>query len=356
MTRWKLVPVGGDAWGEALERVPHDTYHLPGYARLDAALWHGEAVAFVYEDTRGCFLLPLVLRTIPGSARLDATAPYGYGGPVSSSQDPAFWTDAVAALAKTMREQNVVCLRARIHPLLECPAFQLDEHSALVEHGLTVSIDLHQPDVDIVAQFRQNHRREIRRSRGAGSHVLVDEWSYLGAFVDAYYETLDRLGADADHYFPGRYFDQLRELLGSHCHLMVVVRDSEFLGGGIILEAGGIVQYHLGATRNGARREQPTKLLFDDTWRWAKARGNRDFHLGGGLDAESGSTLFHFKGGFSKRRHTVRSLRLVVDPIAYRLLSRGPRQWSTEALTGFFPAYRRKELVGSDSVADRGGS
>ena len=75
---------------------------------------------------------------------------------------------------------------------------------------------------------------------------------------------------------------------------------------------------------------------------WAKERGNRLMHLGGGV-AGAQDKLFDFKTGFSKLRSPFYTWRLVSDPEVYARLC---QKW--ELATGktanppdlFFPAYR----------------
>ena len=73
----RLVEVGDPAWDDALARVPHDVYHLPGYARVEAEVQDALPVAFVHAANERTFLLPLLLRPVPGSTGLEALSPYG---------------------------------------------------------------------------------------------------------------------------------------------------------------------------------------------------------------------------------------------------------------------------------------
>lgn len=66
-------------------------------------------------------------------------------------------------------------------------------------------------------------------------------------------------------------------------------------------------------------RQSPTTLETDCVRQWAKARGNRVLHLGGGVGAAK-DPLFEFKAGFSPGRWRFQSLRLVSDPALYQTL------------------------------------
>ena len=156
-------------------------------------------------------------------------------------------------------------------------------------------------------------------------------------------EITDRLrGLDLEGYlrfFDDDYFEDLRRRIPpENIHLVTVhAPDGDLAAGAIMFECSGTAQYHLSGTSPKYHRLAPTKLVLYDYATWAAARGNTRLHLGGGLGADAGDPLFHFKAGFSSLRATFRSFRIVVDPVAYERLI---KHFGAPAGTSFFPAYR----------------
>lgn len=337
---WSSAATG---WHDVLARVPHDVYHLPAYAAAHAESPQDDVRAFTYVDGDRAFLLPLVLQQVPGTpdGAVEATSPYGYPGPVASDVDERFWSDALSALLDALRDEGAVSLFVRVHPLLPSAPAALRRAGVLVRHGQTVSVDLDRDLADVFRSFRSNHRRQIERSRRHGVTVTVDDWDRLPAFIDAYHETMRRVGAAPGYFFPPSYFDRLRAALPGQVHLLSAVDDDELVAGGLFFSCGELVQYHLGATRADALQHQPMKLVLAETCRWAQAHGARLLHLGGGVGGSDSDSLFAFKAGFSDRRHPYDTLRAVLRPEAYRLLVAGAGPGAEDDLTGFFPAFRR---------------
>ena len=60
----------------------------------------------------------------------------------------------------------------------------------------------------------------------------------------------------------------------------------------------------------------PTKLLLHSVRGWAKDRGNRLFHLGGGVGGRYDS-LFLFKSGFTRHRKLFHTSRFVLNQNLY---------------------------------------
>ena len=159
--------------------------------------------------------------------------------------------------------------------------------------------------------------------------------------MEIYDETMSRVQALRSYYFSREYFLGLREAVGSaRLHLFVVRAGADVLAAALFTETAGIVQYHLGGTRTRALRLDPHTLLYHVVCEWAKERGNRVLHLGGGLGGREDS-LFHFKAGFSQIRLPFHTWRQITDPEGYR------EYLSALGIAGtdgdYFPAYRQPD-------------
>ena len=89
-------------------------------------------------------------------------------------------------------------------------------------------------------------------------------------------------------------------------------------------------------------RAEPAKLMIRYAACWAKGRGNRYLHLGGGVGGVDDS-LFDWKSGFSPLRHSFYTLRAVVNETEFDrlMIASGESLWS-QTPGGFFPPYRAR--------------
>ena len=336
----RLLDVEAPEWAAFLRETPHDFYHLPAYVALCAAHEQGEPRALLVADRGRSLLLPLILRAIPGSLRRDASSPYGYPGPlVNGTANPEFIAEALGAGMVALVAEGLVSVFVRLHPLFN--ASPPEGVGKAVLHGDTVSVDLTLPGTTLWAQMRHNHRRDITKAVNSGLVARMDEsFERFGAFRRVYRETMDRRSASPYYRFGHEYFDGLRDALGERLHLCVVEKDDKVAAVGLFVETGELVQYHLGGTDESFIRVDPSKLMVHFACGWAKARGNRCLHLGGGVGGTNDS-LFHFKAGFSPLRHPSRTLRIVIDEAEYRHLAKAhDRSLDPEVSGAYFPPYR----------------
>jgi CelD/BcsL family acetyltransferase involved in cellulose biosynthesis len=338
--RGRLIACEDPAWTALLAQAPHDFYHLTSYVDLSAEHESGVARAVLVEDGDRKFLLPLIVRTIPGGGR-DATSPYGYPGPIGQGMaDPVFVTAAFHEARQVLAAEGIVSLFVRFHPVLN-PAVP-EGIGLLVGHGDAVAIDLSQPTGVIWGQTRQNHRRQITRSIRSGHTVGLDESEEaFEAFKRLYRATMRRVDAPAYYSFDDAYFDRLRLAMGERMRLVVVRIGNDVAAGGLFIEEDGIVEYHLSGTDDRFAAFSPTKLMTHFMTGWAKARGNRWLHLGAGNRAPD-DALLHFKSGFSPIRNGFCTLRMVIDRGEYvRLVLEHDPSVDPARLDGYFPVYRQ---------------
>lgn len=342
-------------WESMLRTAPHDFYLLPGYIALAARLDGGEPVAILVEDGPRRLLMPLLLRDVPatlgGPSLRDATSPYGYPGITVSTTDPAtpvdtaFVREAVSAGLAALREAGVISLFLRLNALLPIDHDVLGEFGLLVSHGNTVSIDLRREGANLFPTMRDAHRRNIVRLDRLGFTYQIDPTcspESVDGFLGVYTQTMDRLGASPSYYFDAAYLRALHAALGGRMVIVLARQGGDVAAAALFTEVDGIVQYHLGGTGDDFVKLSPIKGIFSVTANWARARGNRIMHLGGGLGG-SEDALFTFKAGFSPDRHMFQTARIVIDQAAYDDLN---GRWSAQ--TGqppaepgrFFPPYR----------------
>lgn len=354
--RLRVIDAGDEAeWTRILGRVQRfDCYHTAGYHRLAELNGEGKAHLFVYEQGGCTVALPLLIRPIEGISGWedggkpysDATSVYGYPGPVigGATQGGVCIQTFQTQLANELHARRVVSVFSRLNPILP-ETDVLRGLGEIVFVGNTVSIPLRDP-LDVQwAQFRTTLRRVITKLQREGVQCVEDlSGESLEAFVEVYLQTMERLNAGSYYRFGLGYFKELCSALRSHVHLFVAKAEGKVVAGALFFECKGIVQYHLSGTRNEHLKAAPMKLVIDTARRWAAARGCEYLHLGGGVGAEEDS-LFHFKAGFSQKRHAFSCWKWVVNEGAYGEIASSVREHQRLAglrpsASNYFPAYR----------------
>lgn len=355
----QILDVSNSLWSQTLQKLRHDFYHLPEYLALEATRFEAIPEAILIFDEEKIFFLPYLLRQCnnifdgelaPGKA-LDVVSPNGYSGILlnEAASTPEFIDYAISQLIQVFQAKQVCSVFIRLHPLLN-QEFSKNCHPDICQLvGETVSIDLSLSEAEIWQQTRPEHRNKINRCKRYGFTArMVPFKQYIHEFNHIYEETMGRVGATSLYYFDEDYFLQLSNALGDKLHLCIIELNQQIACAGLFTECCNIVQYHLGGTKTEFLKQAPSKLMFDYVRFWAKERGNEVFHLGGGVGSTKDS-LYHFKAGFSKQRHTFMTLCIITNEREYfHLVNLRAKALNTEVdqllKTNFFPAYRCSKI------------
>ncbi|MFC7432513.1 MULTISPECIES: GNAT family N-acetyltransferase [unclassified Agrococcus] len=322
------APLDRAVWLRRWRALGREPFAHPGFGELLAE--PGDRVCALVSDTG--VLLPLRLRRIPGTdGLLDATGPYGYGGPyrtpTSPGRQPAFWGSFTAWGLR----HRVVTAFGRVHPFDD--EVVAPPEAATVAHGVTVVRSVLADDAAVLADADRKVRKNVRRAIAAGVRVHVTDGADAhDEFARIYARTMDRRQASASYRFDDAFFERIhRELAGgfayAHATLDGVVVSSE-----LVLHSDVHAYSFLGGTDERAFASRPNELLKLAIVRWCRERGLRDLVLGGG--ASPGDGIERYKRAFAPTAvRAFRTLRLVLDPAEEARLSAGLASSS-------FPAYR----------------
>ncbi|HKW91847.1 MAG TPA: GNAT family N-acetyltransferase [Methylomirabilota bacterium] len=349
------LEVADPEWREVLGRLRHDFYHLPEYVSLDGERNHARPMAFLARSGEAELFIPYLLRRCDdlfpeagiADPAYDVVSPYGYPGPLLSAAartSPTFARQAMQHLTETLRDMGVCSAFFRMHPLLGDGLADLFPEGFLTPGGETVAMDLCLNERQLWKGIRDGHQSTINRCRRLGFVPrMVALSDQLDCVVEIYRETMDRVKAKDSYYFGRDYFARLGEM-PAHVHCCLVESAGRPAAACVFFECDGIVQAHLGGTKSEFLSRSPFHLLLYYAALWAKSRGNRYLHIGGGVGA-SNDGLLQFKRGFSPLLFPFSTLRLVTDRETYRqLITRRARSANVpvEEFAGreFFPAYR----------------
>ena len=280
------------------------------------AFLEAEEATHTVEAGDGALRLPVIVRSIEATERVDAISPYGYPGASGSNETP------IDPGGIDWYETGLVSLFVR------------DRIGETCLSGGTLRNHVHIAEGD--SGIRKRLREQIRRNERRGWEVRViggpeADRGARSAFERAYSETMDRTGAAERYLFPSEYFERL--LQSGRSWLVLASREEDELAGAIAVASDGYLHYYLGGTADEALGDSPMKNLFAAMISLGMEL-DLPVSLGGGL--APGDSLDSFKRGFANGEAAFHTHELICDPAAYEeLLAR-----SDVAPEGFFPAYR----------------
>jgi hypothetical protein len=316
-------------WRGLLERLAptlRDIYFEPEYAALHRFREGTRALLFAYERAGQHWLYPLLLQPIEhvGGRALEETwfdieTPYGYGGPLASTQDAEFLASAHGAFTAWCLEMKVVAEFARLHPLLRNERW-VDPHMEVVYDRETVSLNLQGFDALGIDRlpFDKMTRYMLRRAEKLGLSVeAYPAEESFDEFVRLYRRTMERLHADDYYYFNEDYFAGLRGLIADSGWLLAAKQDGEGVAAALFLKGQRWLHYHLSASDPSRRLPGATNALIYNAARMGSLDGFEALHLGGGISQATDDSLLKFKRKMGTNAHAFYIGKRIHQPRVY---------------------------------------
>ena len=366
----KILEANSITWRNLLNLIKHDIYQLPEYVALEAKRTNTIPRAFVAIDNDKIFFIPYLVRScqdivnkFPKESRtqlkkfefkteiFDAISPYGYPGLLLSEaaiKDSNFCIVALEQFQYYLKEENICSGFFRLHPILNQNFQHIFAPETFFSNGTTVSIDLTKDKQEIWGNTKSSHRNKINRCfKKYGLTAKISKFSQgIDIFCQLYAETMARVIAKDIYYsFNCEYFRQMNYAMGDRLYLCLVESTlGEVASAGLYTEYGGIIQAAFGGISNNFVKQSPSILEIDTMRWWAKEQGYQYLHLGGGVGGSEDS-VYKFKAGFSKLRHSFSTLRLIIDQDKYDYLVNlkatiNQIRVADLKKSNFFPAYR----------------
>jgi GNAT acetyltransferase-like protein len=340
-TTVRFVPVGESEEWQATLPVDADIYSSAGYVHAAAGPDRGLLVEVRSATAR--IVLPIIERVVPQrlgmTGALDAMSPYGYPGVYT--EGPAGAIDACwSELAQALTDRGIVNLFLRLHPL-ETPT--LPQFVRIVDDRETRYVPLVGGLEGAFAGHEcRTQRSQVRRAATLGITHDVEEApgpAVLQDFKLLYDQTMNRLGALEDYYFPMEYYTRLSDGCGENIGL-VSVRDAHGMtvAQAIVMAGPRFAHYHLSARVDSAHNVA-SHVLLHSAAEWAAARGLDALHLGGGRTRSTADPLYQFKARVGHGVAMFRTAQLISDPNRHReLVERGVA--ATGRRSEWFQSYR----------------
>ena len=348
-------------WGDLLQAIPHDFYHLPDYVALEARRLKATPEGLLVRQGDRYFFLPYLIRScapmlpdyVSDAAPKDIVSPYGYASGLltaEAAQSETFLVEAIQMVMGFWQEREFCTAYLRLHPLLhqELAALGEVELEGLErrEVGRSVAIDLSLEAEALQSQFSERSQEKAEQARKAGFTVRwTDTVMDLPVFIALYQHTMRQLDVAAAQIFEPEYLYGLAQALEGNFYLCFVEREGIPVAASFVTETCGIVQCHLSGAEVAMMDDAPSALMMMEICEWAQAGENHWLHLGTGLEGTASDALYRFNCQFSALNLPVYSLRLVLNERQYeQLIHERSKRIHLDPIelrqAGTFPAYR----------------
>lgn len=275
-----------------------DIYFTEEYVNLYASKEDSPNCAVCTEGDK-VYLVPFLERKI--SEFKDFETAYGYGGPITNSDDREWIGKAAKEVDNLLAANGYICGFQRLHPFIPTKDHLSDGTKILFDRE-TVYIDTLVSEEDIWNdQISSKNRNMIRKAEKNGLVYKAEyDFESLEEFKELYKATMTRLDAERFYFFDDEYFKRFKDSFKGSSFLGTVRKDDKLICAAIFMYSKKYGHYHLEGSDSDFSGYGANNLLLWKTACEMNNLGIEKFHLGGGYDTSPDNSLLKFKKAFSK--------------------------------------------------------
>lgn len=296
-----------------------DIFFTPEYLKLfEKTGFGGKWDRWQSGNDKRSIIYNYYVRPIPNTEYFDIVSPYGYSGPLATTEDKKVWSNFVRDFHDACLDNKIVSEFARLHPFIE-------NHIELEPNYLFQGNEVYYLDLTQLIHLNSRCRSHIKQAEKAG--ITITQKLVPEVFYDLYIRTMERNKAESEYYFKRTFFHDLMEL--PNAMMFSAELDHRIIASRIILIHGDYAHDFLAASDYEHGNSSASNLIISEAIKWAKEKGCKIFNLGGAKSENHAK----FKQSFTQLSKPFYTYRKIHNQAVYD-------EFSKEIQTDYFPAYR----------------
>lgn len=281
-----------------------DIYYRKEFLMFDAVIQKGIVEVFTLIERDKYFFYPYVKLSFndPELNHLyDITSSYGYGGPLCNCSE--FFKLAEKAFLQYANDKFVTEF-VRYHYLYN-KELKFAKNCINSNNRTIVVGNIELPANLIFSQEFSSTNRNLFKKLNNENYKFdfTNETKDWEKFVEMYYATMDKVGANGFYYFDKEKILSLKNILYKNIVLAKVHKDDITFASALFFLSGETITYYLSARNLQTGKVPASNFLLSNMALWGASRGFKYFNYGGGLTNSDNDSLFKFKKEFSKNTY-----------------------------------------------------
>lgn len=282
-----------------------DIYYEPEYNLLYQNN-SKKSLCFFFNDKKRIFLYPFLLQKIDQIDNyFDIITPYGYGGPITNTNEKNFLIEAENFLNAELYKLNVIAELIKFHPLIKNHLLLQDIYRGkIIKVCKTVSLNVGDYNEDILLKkiYTYSNRKSIKKAYRNKCKVIIanDKVSWLN-FIKLYESNLIRNTADNRYFFSSKYYGMIKKFFQNQHMIFSCQANNEIVSALLLLYNNYYAHCHLIGSNELARKLCANNLLHHEVVKWCRIMNIRVLHFGGGVTNDEQDSVYKFKKSFSNQ-------------------------------------------------------
>ena len=302
-----------------------DIYFDPDYVKLDClAKKNSQGFLYYFKKKEKIWINIFIKIKTPIYSKnikdiyYDIETPYGYGGPLTNTNDKHFIFEACKSFQKWLKKNLILANLYKYHPLIKNYE-TYDQNTKLFKSKITCSIDLNLVDKNL-SPFKSKIKNMIRNAKKNKLSIKISkDYKDFEYFEKIYLKSMKQKKANKKLFFNKFYFLSLYRLITKSGFILLVLEKKSKIAAGIFLFGKNFLHYHLSASDPQKNKPGTFNLMLFEAALYGKKLGLNNLHLGGGNSNKIEDNLLKFKLSMSTNIHQFYIGENVINKYLYKL-------------------------------------
>ena len=291
---------------EILDEFPtqkKDIYFQPEYSLLYQNN-SKKSLCFYFNNKKKIFFYPFLLQNINKIDNyFDITTPYGYGGPITNTNDKSFIKEAEKCLNEELIKLNVIAELIKFHPLIKNHLILKNIYRGkIIKVCKTISLNVQKYSENFLLNriYSYSNRKSIKKAYRNECKIVISNDNYSWSkFIKLYESNLINNTANKKYFFSNKYYQMIKNYFYDQYLIFSCKIKNEIVSSLLILYTNQFAHCHLIGSNELARKLSANNMLHHEVIKWCKLSNINILHFGGGVTNDEKDTVYKFKKSFS---------------------------------------------------------
>ena len=233
----------------------------------------------------------------------DLETPYGYGGPITNTNDKSFIKEAEKCLNEELIKLNVIAELIKFHPLIKNHLILKDIYRGkIIKVCKTISLNVQKYSENFLLNriYSYSNRKSIKKAYRNECKIVISNDNYSWSkFIKLYESNLINRTDNKKYFFSKKYYQMIKNYFYDQYLIFSCKIKNEIVSSLLILYTNQFAHCHLIGSNELARKLSANNMLHHEVIKWCKLNNINILHFGGGITNDEKDSVYKFKKSFS---------------------------------------------------------
>lgn len=285
---------------------------------------------FIFREKKNIFIYPYLISKIPKNENYqDIETAYGYGGPISNTNNLLFLNKAFLNLRDKLNKKKVIAELIKFNPYFRNKNIIKNYDGKIIKEKEIIYINLKKFSKNkIYENYKKSCKKKLKKIllRDDVNTKIENTKKSLYVFKKLYDNSMIRLKAKRSYFKDFNFYKKIFNNLKYNFFIFSLEYENEIQTSQLLFFDKNTVYCHMYGSTNKAKENSLILLSYHLLINWAKDKNFKYIDFGGGRTSDPEDSLLNFKKNFSNTSFDLYIGEKILDNKIYNIMTQNKRE------------------------------